>query len=180
VTIIFYNYLMNKDLFSNKSNKDIFPLNSLEEKKDFTTKKRSRKKTKVNYSSREEERILQYALKLSEKEQKIKTNTKEINLNDNYSDIEECKIFYPNEEDFKNPITYFDNLWNINEPDTGIIKIIPPESWKKNQNNYFQKEINERANLSSKNLLTRKQNLGKLYKAKVRILIFFVFFLFYL
>ena len=175
---------MNRDIFTNDINKDTLKnIKSSENKKDFLTKKTTRKKTKINYSNREEERILKYALKLSENEQKIKQNTQEIKPINNYFDFEECKKYYPSEEDFKNPIAYFDKLWSLNESDTGIIKIIPPESWKKNQNIYYKKEIYERANSNVKNLSTRKQNLGLLYKAKVHwsyprlLIIFFIYFL---
>jgi hypothetical protein len=169
---------MNKDLFSKtkNSNTDYFNLKSSKEKRDFTNKKRSRKKTIKNYSKKEEERILKYALKLSEKEQKLKESQIDIKFIEKYSELDECKIFYPNEEDFKNPIGYFDSLWNGNnnnnnesyiDIDTGIIKIVPPESWKKFQKEYFLNKISERAFLNSKKISTRKQKLGQLYKAKV-------------
>jgi hypothetical protein len=129
---------------------------------------RSNKKT----SKRDEERILKYALKLSEKEFLEKNNddeeeTKE-KISVNYQEIEECKIVYPTEEEFKNPIAFFDSLWNY-KSSTGIIKIIPPKNWKERNRILFWEEYCKKFETSDKKLDTRKIVLNEMHKAKVKL-----------
>ncbi len=143
----------------------------------LTTKKRTRRKSTGIFSQKEEERMLKYALKLSEKEflQQKQRGTKkkkienEINtINFFYKDIPECDVIYATLEDFKNPIGFIEKLWNQeNLENTGLIKIIPPKEWKDKQKSFYLNEIKERIHASDKPLITRKQNLGLLYQAKV-------------
>ena len=106
-------------------------------------------------------------------------------------DLKSCDIFYATEEDLINPIAYFETLWNVNKPaavtgggnwrrqtSTGIIKIIPPESFQKRQKQNFENNYKERLQDKDKKLCTRKQNLNSLYMAKV-ILISKIFIFFY-
>lgn len=53
------------------------------------------------------------------------------NSNVNLSDIQEMMVYYPTEQEFKDPIEYMDMLFNKEEAwRYGTIKIVPPKSFK--------------------------------------------------
>jgi len=132
-------------------------------------KTRTSKPKNINkYTKRDEERMLKFALKQSEieyKEQKEKSSNRDLN----YSSIPPCKTVIATESDFANPIQFFESIWEKNQNSTGIIKIVPPESWRSNYNGYFKNYL-KKFEESDKKLETRKMNLNKLYMAKVLIL----------
>jgi hypothetical protein len=132
-------------------------------------KSRTSKLKNINkFTKRDEERMLKFALKQSEiefKEQKEKSSHPELK----YSIIPPCKTVVASESDFANPIQFFESIWEKNQNSTGIIKIVPPESWRTNYNVYFKNYLNKFQE-SDKKLETRKMNLNKLYMAKVLIL----------
>lgn len=158
-----------QDYTSNTSNSAYSRKYSSNNFSDYINRKRKRGANLNNFSSKEEERILKYALKLSEKEYQAKKQegTNQAEICSKYSDIPTCSTFEPTEEDFKNPISYFDTLWKESENDTGLIKIVPPPSWKEKQKKYFNNEILTKIESNDKPLTTRKQTLGLLYQAKV-------------
>jgi len=133
------------------------------------TQKRNQRKTIEKISQKEEEKILRYAMKLSEMEYKEK-NQSEGQSEDKpkltIHDIEPCATIIATEEDFKNPIAFFDSIWN-KEHSTGIIKIIPPKDWKSKNFELFKENYCKKFAGSDKKLDTRKIILNELYKAKV-------------
>lgn len=138
---------------------------------EYTNKKRKRTQKQNIYSNREEEKILKYALKISEKEYKLKLQMDENNFEipQNYSSIEPAKIYTASEEEFLNPLALFDSLWNGEDKSTGIIKIIPPKKWVAEQKQNLENNYKSALKDKSKKLNVRIQNLFELYKAKVII-----------
>ncbi len=43
--------------------------------------------------------------------------------------LEECPVFYPNPDEFRDPMAYIDSIGPIAKP-YGICKIVPPEGWR--------------------------------------------------
>lgn len=131
------------------------------------------KANKKTYSDREEEKILKYALKLSEMEyqnkKKGESEQKKEGPSMTYQDIEPCMTVVATEENFKNPIAFLDSLWNTDRS-TGIIKIIPPKEWKDKNLRMFNEVYTKKFNEWDKKLDTRKIPLNQLYKAKVTFL----------
>jgi hypothetical protein len=132
-------------------------------------KKRKRTENSRKFSKKEEDRILKYALKLSEKEfqaNKLIGDVSKIRL----PDLENCSTFHATEKDFEDPVGYFDSLWTSEETSTGIIKIITPAIWATNQQNKFANLTKKRIENSSKKLSTRKQVLNQLNLAQVLLI----------
>ena len=49
----------------------------------------------------------------------------------NLTDIEDMPVFYPTEEEFKNPIDYIEKLYDHYEAsEYGTVKVVPPKSFK--------------------------------------------------
>jgi hypothetical protein len=138
-----------------------------------------RKRTRVNntdiWTRKEEERILKYALKLSEKEYLTSIANEKNSQITKLDEIESVQVFNATEEDFSNPLKYFDGLWDLKANSTGIVKIIPPEKWVEKQRLLFENEMKVKIQNPHKKLETRKQVLGHLYMAKVSNLFNFSF-----
>jgi hypothetical protein len=131
-------------------------------------------KTSKKYTKRDEDRILKFALRQSEieyKENQEKSTYGELK----YSSIPACKTVYATENDFSNPIQFFERIWEKNKCSTGVIKIIPPESWINNNVGTFTNYL-KKFEENDKKLDTRKMNLNKLYMAKVLYSFFFIIF----
>lgn len=128
-------------------------------------KKRKRGPAVQKWSKKEEDRILKYALKLSEKEYQAKSKKEESKAE--LKNIEPCTVVQATEEDFKNILGFFDKLWSKEKSSTGIIKVIPPESWVQNQRTEMDSTFLPRFKEPGKKLVTRKQILNQLYMAKV-------------
>ena len=131
------------------------------------TKRVYKHKTNKNFSKRDEDRILKFALKQSEIEFK-ENHAKSTEYLIDYRSIPPCKIINATEEDFLNPIQFFESIWEKNQHSTGIIKIIPPAGWKQNIASTFQNTYLRKFEECEKKLETRKMNLNKLYTAKVK------------
>jgi hypothetical protein len=99
------------------------------------------------------------------KNKKMETKLKKLKNLEN--PIKICTTVYPTENDFINPIAYLENLWNSNKDSTGIIKIIPPESWKITNSYIFENFYYPNFLRSDKKIETRIQILGSLMKGKV-------------
>jgi hypothetical protein len=153
---------------SGQSKSDNFSPVNKSESDLFSNRKRKRGPIPKGFTYREEERILKHALKLSEKEhqQKISNEVCEEKIL-KFSEIEEVKTLHATEEDFSNPLKFFDKLWQENEKSTGIIKIVPPEAWIVKQKEHLQTVFKSRLKDPSKKLQTRKQTLNEFYLAKV-------------
>jgi len=130
-----------------------------------------RKRTRVNntdiWTRKEEERILKYALKLSEKEYLTSIANEKNSQITKLNQMESVHVFNATEEDFSNPLKYFDGLWDLKANSTGIVKIIPPEKWVEKQRLQFEKEMKIKIQNPHKKLESRKQVLSNLYMAKV-------------
>lgn len=131
-------------------------------------RKRPRGPATKKWSKKEEERILKYALKLSEQEylnqvQKTNIESKQPLI----SEIEPCKVVHAKDEDFEDVIGFFESLWSEDTSSTGIIKIIPPEKWVKKQREEMNSTFLPRFRESTKKIVTRKQTLNNLYQANV-------------
>jgi uncharacterized protein YozE (UPF0346 family) len=137
----------------------------------FSLKKRRRGGKSNKYSKKEEERILKYALKLSEKEfhasqLKNSSEVKDQPLK-SVGEVEEVTTYLATEEDFKDPLSMFDRLWSEDQHSSGILKIVPPIEWVENQKENYIKIFKTRLQDPNKKLFTRKQKLSELYLAKV-------------
>ena len=145
----------------------------------FSQKKRGRGRKNKGWSKKEEDKILKYALKLSEKEFQVKKQMEDIKPL-KINEIEEVTVYKATEEDFLNPLKMFDKLWDVDINSTGIIKIIPPESWISTQKLTMENTYKPVLIDPSIKLQTRKQNLYELYLAKVIInFIFNIFLIFF-
>ena len=124
-------------------------------KKDFLSKKRAgREKTNENDQR-----------KIIPKEEKGK-KTLNISL---------CKSIVASELDFKNPINFIENIWEPSEKSTGIIKVTPPESWKKSNSFIFDNFYFPNFKKSVKKIETRIQSLEGLLKGKVSYILYLFF-----
>lgn len=106
--------------------------------------------------------------KKSEKAQKnYKTlNIKQIKITED-NNLDPCTVYEASEEDFMNPIEFFDNLWKETNRSTGIIKIIPPRKWKERNINLFKEHYYNNFARNAKKMETRIQKLSSLIKGKV-------------
>jgi len=120
-------------------------------KSEKSSRKSSKKETKLNKFK-----------KFRVKSPKIKKGILKISL-------QQANIQYATEEDFKNPIVYFESLWESNIPSTGIIKIIPPKSWQKLNSYIFNEKYLKSFLKYTKKIETREQILSSLMKGKVNI-----------
>ncbi len=134
---------------------------------EFSKRKRRRVENIELWTRKEEERILKYALKLSEKEYLTSFSNERNSQITKFDQIENVQVFKAREEDFLNPIKFFDGLWELNANSTGIVKIIPPERWVEKQKQHFEKEMKTKIQNPHKKLETRKQILCDLYMARV-------------
>ena len=72
---------------------------------------------------RQEQKLLYQAIRNSLVETK--------NTNENLSSIDQMPVYYPTEEEFKNPMDYIDKLYKSGDGSKyGCLKIIPPSSFK--------------------------------------------------
>jgi hypothetical protein len=163
---------MQSERIDNISNISLSDLNGTDSKSDLSTfskKKRKRAPDSDLWSKKEEDKILQYALKLSEKEFKKQKQKSEDNERVNsYERIPECNVFQANEEDLTNFIAFVERSMG-EKGCTGILKIVPSAKWVERNREFFGKNVIERIKGSTKKLYTRKQILSQLYQAKVII-----------
>ncbi len=146
----------------------------LHRKKERETKapmtKKAQNRGNKKLTEKEEERILRHALKMSELEYKEKCGHdltgKSNKPKFTFKDIEPCTTITATDDDFKNPIAFFNSIWG-KDKSTGIIKIIPPKNWKEMNFRLFKQEYCKRFYNSDKKLDTRKIVLNELYTAKV-------------
>jgi hypothetical protein len=157
--------------FSNISKSDDQSQNTITLSDSFSTKKRRRSNKVKGWSKKEEDRILKYALKLSQKEYEMKVESNEIEdqLPQKFSEIEDVRVYRATEEELQNPLKLFDSLWEKDENSTGLVKIIPPENWVSHEKSHLEKFYKPMLQDPTKKLLTRKQTLNELYLAKVII-----------
>ena len=134
----------------------------------FKKKRAPKQKANKKYSKRDEDRIFKFAIKQSEIEYK-ELQEKTIISEMTYSTIPPCTTVYATEDDFLNPITFFESIWDKNNNSTGIIKIVPPENWKNDYSGVFKNTYLKKFEECDKKLETRKMNLTKLYMAKVNL-----------
>lgn len=172
--LIYYRILFT---MQSKSLDDIFNMSKSNEQPQFSQtkeepilqkKRRRAVKTKV-WSQKEEDRILKYALKLSQKEyeMKLESSNLENQIPKKLVDIEEVKVYMASEEEFLNPLKLFDSLWENDENSSGLVKIIPPPNWVASQKQLIEDNYKPLLLDPQKRLMTRKQTLNELYKAKV-------------
>ena len=167
---------------SNTDNSDNYSYLSKKKirKTKVATKRKNHTRENKKINPREEEKILKYALKISKLEYKEKLN-KQANGPEkkkmSICDIEPCTIIHATEEDFANPIPFFDSLWD-KEHSTGIIKIIPPKGWREKNLRLFKQEYLRKFFENDRKLDTRKIVLHELHKAKVTLFLLLNFFFF--
>jgi len=138
-----------------------------ERTKSSSTKPKANRGNSQKASKKEYEKILKYALKLSELEYKEKTSNQDEKIDKkSIHDIEHCTIITATEEDFANPIAFFDKIWN-KANSTGILKIIPPKNWRDHNLRIFQDEYLRKLKESTMKLSSRRIILNNLYKAEV-------------
>ena len=137
----------------------------------LSKKKRGRGMNVGIWTQKEEERILKYAIKLSEKEYLLSVSSDKSTRDISLSQLENVSVFEATEQDLLNPLGFFDKLWDANSPSTGIIKIIAPDKWIQQQKLNFDNETRQRILNPNKKLDSRKQTLCDLYTARVSKLI---------
>jgi ribosomal protein S18 len=164
---------MQSERFDNKSNisfSDSLGTDSKSDMSTFSKKKRRRNNNSDVWTKQQEDRILQYALKLSEKEYKRKRLLEQNGDGiTKFEDIKECAVFYAKDEDFKNFIGFVNKCIRESNGCTGVIKIIPSSNWVEGNKDFFQRNVSEKIKNCQKKLYTRKQVLNQLYQAKVII-----------
>jgi hypothetical protein len=84
-----------------------------------------------------------------------------------FKDVKECPTIIATEEDFKDPISFFQKIWKTHK--TGIAKIIPPENWSNGTNRLFVDKLLPKLNQSVSTLETRIQTLNQLFSGKVSL-----------
>lgn len=135
--------------------------------------KRTRISNNLSYSKNEEEKLLKYALKMSEIEYKnsIKNNIKPEEQPDpkvkNFKDIPFTPTFEAQDFDFLDFSKYVEVCWNSQSKDTGIFKIIPPQRWVENYDKSYGTVVDEILKTDSRKYMFRIQRLNELYKAQV-------------
>jgi len=88
----------------------------------------------------------------------------------NSLNISESNIIKATNDDFKNPIAFFDKFLENKETHSGIIKIIPPKDWKENYDNIFEKVYKKKFLEKDFKFEVRTQILNNLLFGKVIIL----------
>ena len=88
-----------------------------------------------------------------------------------YKDFKEGDVIIATEDDFQNPLSFFDKLLNQKDSLSGVIKILPPKEWKKNYSTIFEKVYKKNFLEKDFKLETRLQNLKNLFLGKVKILV---------
>lgn len=156
------------DIFNMSKSNDQPQFSQTKEEPILHKKRRRAVKNKV-WSQKEEDRILKYALKLSQKEyeMKLESSNLENQIPKKLVDIEEVKVYIASEEEFLNPLKLFDSLWENDENSSGLVKIIPPPNWVASQKQLIEENYKPLLLDPQKRLMTRKQTLNELYKAKV-------------
>jgi uncharacterized protein YozE (UPF0346 family) len=174
---------------SNMSKSDEHTQNSQTKEDSVMQKKRRRTGKGKGWSQKEEDRILKYALKLSQKEYEMKVESSQFEnqIPKKLAEMEDVKVYRASEEEFLNPLKLFDSLWEKDENSSGMIKIIPPPNWVASQKQLIEKNYKPLLLDPQKKLLSRKQTLNELYLAKVlikshkniflNIFLFFIIFL---
>ena len=132
------------------------------------SKRHPRNKPQQSFSKKEEDKMLKYALKMSEIEYKTIQNTmNNINSIKNYPDIPLSSTFEADEIDFMEFSRYIDSCWSTEGPDTGVIKIIPPKDWVENyKTGYYQVITEYLLKDTSKKHFYRIQKLKELCNAE--------------
>lgn len=136
--------------------------------------KRTRVSNNINYSKNDEEKMLKYALKMSEIEYKnsLKSNSKMPEASDHkiktFKDIPLTPTFEAQDFDFLDFSKYVDLCWASQSKDTGVFKIKPPQKWVENYNKSYSMAIDDVLKSdTSRKYLFRIQKLNELYKAQV-------------
>ncbi len=133
----------------------------------LSTRKRRRPAEPKSWSRKEEDRILQYALKISQKEFLREQKAKEESVKlDTYEEIPQSATFNATSDDFGNFIEYVEKCWKSKEC-SGVMKIIPPESWVNETKKFYSGNIFPKVCEDDNKLSTRLQKLGEMYQAKV-------------
>jgi hypothetical protein len=145
---------MQSERIDNISNISFSDLNGTDSKSDGSTFSRKKRKRTTNadiWSKKEEDKILQYALKLSEKEYKKQLsepkNSEKVNR---YADIPECNVFEASEADLGDFIAYVDRCMTESKGCTGIVKIVPPKLWVEKNRDFFGQNVSEKIKTSQK------------------------------
>lgn len=135
--------------------------------------KRVRIPNNLVYSKNEEEKMLKYALKISEIEYKnsIKNSSKLEERSEpkakNVKSIPFTPTFEAEDFDFLDFSKYVEVCWNSQTKDTGIFKITPPRSWVENYDKSYGTLVDEILRSDSRKYMFRIQKLNELYKAQV-------------
>lgn len=143
---------------------------------DLLKNKRTRITNSLTYSKNDEEKMMKYALKLSEMEYKnsLKNNSKIGDASDHKAktlkDIPLTPTFEAQDYDFLDFSKYVDICWNMQSKDTGIFKIKPPQKWiesnRKSYTNFVDDTLKHDPN---KKYLFKVQKLHELHKAQVSV-----------
>jgi len=122
--------------------------------KRITRKRMKRNSTKFEEAGicKEEEKMLSLALRNSIRQQQASSSK-------DFSKVKDMQVFYPSEEEFKDPIKYIETLFYEDVWKFGVIKIIPPPS--------FKPEFSFNA-VPDKKMPTRFQTLQDLSQGKVK------------
>lgn len=136
--------------------------------------KRTRVSSNLSFSKNEEEKMLKYALKMSEEEYKknrTKSNSKIEVFPDqkpkSFKELPFTPTFEAQDFDFLDFSKYVELCWNSQSNDTGIFKISPPQKWVENYDKSYGTVVDEVLKSDSRKYMFRIQKLSELYKAQV-------------
>lgn len=148
---------------------------------DLLKNKRTRITSSLNYSKNDEEKMMKYALKLSEIEYKnsLKNSSKIGDPSDHkvktYKDIPLTPTFEAQDYDFLDFSKYVDICWSMQSKDTGIFKIKPPQKWIDNSRKGYSTIVDDALKQDpNKKYMFKIQKLNELHKAQVRLNYIFI------
>ncbi len=130
------------------------------------------RKERINlpFTSKDESKMLKYALKLSEMEYKAQQIKKEHSLNmpKTYADIPFTPTYVAEDIDFLEFSKYIEKISNGQAKDTGIFKIIPPSNWVENYKKSYHCCITDTLKKDpNKKYVYRRQSLSGFQNAEV-------------
>ena len=132
-------------------------------------KRQRKERLNLPFTTKDESKMLKYALKLSEMEYKAQQTKKENSLNipKTYADLPLTPTYEADDIDFLEFSKYIEKLWQGQGKDTGVFKIIPPSNWVENYKKSYHCCITDTLKKDlNKKYVYRRQNLSGFQSAE--------------